>query len=224
MAMFLAKSSGRNRVARFKPGIELVVKDHAELAGDLRTALSRNEFRVVYQPVMTTGGRVHGVEALLRWEHPVRGMVSPVDFIPIAEETGDIADIGLWVLEQACDQVRHWQRTVPGLQDLELAVNLSPVQLRDPDLIMRVSRILHSTQLRPSRLTLEVTEGSLLADLGLANRQLAPPAHSVSRSPSTISAPVTRRCRTCRGCPPTRSRSTGPSSSSSPSPTAVPPW
>jgi diguanylate cyclase (GGDEF)-like protein len=173
LAMYLAKSAGRNRVARYTPGVDLVVKEHAGLAADIRLALSRNELRLQYQPILTDGGqRICGVEALLRWTHPVRGPISPDVFIPIAEQTGDIAPIGLWVLTEACRQVGEWQKTYAGAADLELAVNLSPVQMRDPNLILDIATIVNSSQVKPSNLTLEVTEGAILADLELANRQL----------------------------------------------------
>jgi diguanylate cyclase (GGDEF)-like protein len=173
LAMYLAKSDGQNRVVRYTPGVDVAVKDHAELASDIRHALSRNEFHLNYQPILDEGGRrLCGVEALLRWDHPERGPISPVVFIPLAEETGDIASIGLWVLTEACRQVGEWQLTYPAAEDLELAVNLSPVQMRDPNLILEIARIVNSSSLSPSNLTLEVTEGAILADLNLAHRQL----------------------------------------------------
>jgi EAL domain-containing protein (putative c-di-GMP-specific phosphodiesterase class I) len=117
-------------------------------------------------------GRLTGVEALLRWHHPVRGLISPAEFIPVAEQTGAIRDIGAWVLRTAGAQVVAWQTVLPGCGELELAVNLSPVQLSDSDLGSIVEGTLLSTGLAANRLTLEVTESVLLADLDLARRQL----------------------------------------------------
>jgi EAL domain-containing protein (putative c-di-GMP-specific phosphodiesterase class I) len=173
LAMYLAKSSGRNQVAIFTAGIDTVVRDRAQLSEDLRLALGRGEFEVHYQPVIVGEElTMSGVEALLRWHHPTRGLVSPSEFVPLAEETGEIRAIGNWVLMTAARQIAEWQRTLPGCAELNLAVNLSPVQLRDPDLLSHLWNALHSSGLSPTRLTLEVTEGMLLADLDLARRQL----------------------------------------------------
>jgi diguanylate cyclase (GGDEF)-like protein len=173
LAMYLAKSSGKNQVVTYTAGVDKIVRDRAALAADIRHALSGGQFEVHYQPLVRgVDGHLTGLEALLRWNHPTRGLVGPTEFIPIAEETGEIRAIGEWVLGTACEQVMRWQSSVPGCADLDLAVNLSPVQLRDPDFIRVLTTSLHRAGLQPNRLTLEVTEGMLLQDLGLARRQL----------------------------------------------------
>ncbi|MCW2541714.1 MAG: diguanylate cyclase/phosphodiesterase [Frankiales bacterium] len=173
LAMYLAKSSGKNQVVTYTAGVDKIVRERAALAADIRHALESGQFEVHYQPLVDGNtGRVRGVEALLRWNHPTRGLVSPVDFIPIAEETGEINVIGAWVLQTAASQVVRWQRQLPGCRELELSVNLSPVQLRDPDLLKTITSALVASGLKASELTLEVTEGMLLQDLELSRRQL----------------------------------------------------
>jgi diguanylate cyclase (GGDEF)-like protein len=173
LAMNLAKSSGKNRVVTYTEGIDTVVRERAELARDLRQALALDQLRIHYQPVVRApAGTLCGVEALLRWEHPEKGLVLPAQFIPLAEESGTIKEIGAWVLRTAAAQVATWQRELPGCEQLELAVNLSPAQLRDPVLLDTVSVALHDSGLAPGCLMLEVTESMLLADLDLARRQL----------------------------------------------------
>jgi diguanylate cyclase (GGDEF)-like protein len=173
LAMYLAKSSGKNRVITYTAGVDKSVRERAELLGDLHQALAADEFEIHYQPVFTEGGgRMCGVEALLRWHHPERGLVPPSEFIPLAEESGEIKAIGAWVLRTAAAQVAAWQRDIPGCERLELAVNLSPAQLRDPQLLPTVAAALHQSGLAPGCLILEVTESMLLLDLELAHRQL----------------------------------------------------
>ncbi|SDJ41810.1 diguanylate cyclase (GGDEF) domain-containing protein [Frankineae bacterium MT45] len=178
LAMYLAKSSGKNQVFTYTAGLDTVVRDRASLAADIRTALSAGQFEVYYQPVMRRSDAPHaglyldGVEALLRWHHPERGMVPPTDFVPLAEETGEIEAIGAWVLRTAVDQVMQWRRELPGCEELTVAVNLSPVQMGNPALLSLVSAALSDSGLPASSLTLEVTEGVLLQDLDAARRQL----------------------------------------------------
>ncbi len=149
LAMYLAKSSGRNRFVTYTAGVDQTVRQRAELATDIRHAVEAGEFELHYQPVVLgLYGTLVGVEALLRWHHPVRGLVSPARFIPLAEETGEIRTIGTWVLRTAAAQVATWQRTLVGCEDLRLAVNLSPVQMRGDDLVDTVTSILHAAGLR----------------------------------------------------------------------------
>ncbi len=153
--------------------MDKIVRERAELASDIRHALPGGQLTVHYQPLVRgLDGQLTGVEALLRWNHPIRGLISPAEFIPIAEETGEIKAIGAWVPAVACEQVVRWQQTMPRCADLDLAVNLSPVQLRDSDFLEVITTSLNRSGLRASSLTLEVTEGMLLQDLGLARRQL----------------------------------------------------
>ncbi len=173
LAMYLAKSYGKNQVVTYTAEVDRIVRERAELASDTRHALPGGQFAVHYQPLVRgADGHLIGVEALLRWNHPTRGLISPTEFIPIAEETGEIKAIGAWVLATACEQVVRWQQTMAGCADLELAVNLSPVQLRDPDFLEVLTTSINRSGLPARSLTLEVTEGMLLQDLGLARRQL----------------------------------------------------
>jgi len=173
LAMYLAKSSGKNQVITYTAGVDKIVRERAELASDIRHALPGGQLTVHYQPLVRgLDGQLTGVEALLRWNHPIRGLISPAEFIPIAEETGEIKAIGAWVPAVACEQVVRWQQTMPRCADLDLAVNLSPVQLRDSDFLEVITTSLNRSGLPASSLTLEVTEGMLLQDLGLARRQL----------------------------------------------------
>ncbi|QYO62923.1 EAL domain-containing protein [Leptolyngbya sp. 7M] len=138
---------------------------------DLRRALDRQECHLVYQPrVELLSGRIVGAEALVRWQHPTRGLVSPAQFIPIAEVTGLIEPLGKWVLQSACRQLKAWQQA--GLDDLTIAVNLSGYQLKQPHLYQQIQRILHTTGLDPQSLELELTESTLIEDIEMASQQL----------------------------------------------------
>jgi EAL domain-containing protein (putative c-di-GMP-specific phosphodiesterase class I) len=133
-----------------------------ELEGSLRQALQRTEFHLMFQPQLDVAtGRIVAAEALIRWDHPTRGTVSPLEFIPVAEENGLIVPIGQWVLRSACVEAARWQRQ--GL-DLRVAVNLSPLQFKDPELLASVRRALEQTGLPPQRLELEITEGALMTE------------------------------------------------------------
>jgi EAL domain-containing protein (putative c-di-GMP-specific phosphodiesterase class I) len=140
--------------------------DDLALNVDLDHALDRGEFEVYYQPTFNLAtATMDGAEALLRWHHPVRGPVSPRTFIPLAERSGQIVPIGLWVLRQACAQAVTWDAELPADSPLAIAVNLSMRQLADPDLVPDVCRILRDTSLDPRRLTLEITESVLMDDV-----------------------------------------------------------
>jgi diguanylate cyclase len=173
LAMYLAKSHGKNQLVTYTPGIDKDVRDQAALAQDLRSALELEQFEIYYQPVFRRSEhRMCGVEALIRWHHPERGMVPPDKFIRLAEQSGDINAIDTWVMRTAAVQVATWHRELPGCEELELAVNLSPAQLRDPDLLPTIASALHESGLSAGYLVVEVTETMLLADLDLARRQL----------------------------------------------------
>ena len=161
-AMYHAKDLGRDGAHLYSASLTVLAVKRLELDADLRAALERNEFHLVYQPqIDPLSGRAHGVEALIRWSHPVRGLVSPLDFIPLAEETGLIEQIGRWVLHTACTDAAAWNRAG---HDVRVAVNLSPLQIRNPGLLPCVLDILERTGLRADRLELEVTESSFLED------------------------------------------------------------
>ncbi|MDN5000804.1 EAL domain-containing protein [Bradyrhizobium sp. GCM10027634] len=159
LAMYAAKSEGRGTFRIFVPEYDAKARQRRQLELDLRQALVRGEFEVHYQPLVDLSANVvTGCEALLRWRHPERGMVSPADFIPIAEDTGLIGEIGEWVLRQACLEAASW----PG--DIHIAVNVSPVQFRSRTLALKVAAALAESGLAPGRLELEITETVLIRD------------------------------------------------------------
>ena len=165
-AMYSAKRTGGARAERFEPGLHAAALERLALATDLRRAIEREEFEVHYQPIidLKTGG-LCGVEALVRWRHPERGLLPPLMFISLAEETGLIGALGLWVLRASCRQVRAWQSLQRrGDPPLNLSVNVSARQVQDPRLVEQVSQVLAETGLDPASLTLEITEGLLLQD------------------------------------------------------------
>jgi EAL domain-containing protein (putative c-di-GMP-specific phosphodiesterase class I) len=135
-----------------------------ELEADMRLALTENQFTLYYQPQVYLDGQIIGAEALIRWQHPHRGFVSPVDFIPLAEETHLILPIGQWVLETACAQLKQWEAD-KHTQHLELAVNVSARQFHEPDFVERVCQILHSSKINPTKLKLELTETMVLDNI-----------------------------------------------------------
>jgi EAL domain-containing protein (putative c-di-GMP-specific phosphodiesterase class I) len=136
-----------------------------ELESDLRTALEQGQFRLVYLPVVSLGsGEIEGMEALIRWVHPERGLVPPSEFVPVAEETGVIMPLGLWVLEEACNQMAKWKERFPQYADLTISVNLSAKQLQQADLVDQVAKVLEESGVEPDRLKLEVTETVLMDD------------------------------------------------------------
>ena len=165
LAMYRAKANGKARYAVFDPSMNTDALERLELEGDLRHALELRQLRVVYQPIVTlASGRVSELEALLRWDHPARGVVLPADFIPLAEATGLIVEIGQWVLEEACRRARAWQLAHPADAQLTISVNLSARQFLNPDLIDDIARTLRDTDLAPSCLKLEITESVLMHD------------------------------------------------------------
>lgn len=162
LAMYQAKNAGRNTVCFFDPEMQAVVTANAALATDLRRAWREGQFLIDYQPQVGADGCMTGVEALLRWRHPQREMVSPAHFIPTAEETSLIVPIGRWVLEQACAQLVEWAKH-PERSHLSISVNVSVVQFRDPDFVDQVMTAIANSGIAPHKLRLELTE-SLLAD------------------------------------------------------------
>ena len=164
LAMYRAKRSGRAGYAIFEEEMNTEAQGRLDLEQGLRGALERKEFRVFYQPkVSLKSGEIAGFEALVRWEHPQRGIVSPEEFVLVAEEAGLIVPIGEWVLGEACEQAKGWRELYPSLQ-ATVCVNLSARQFRDPDLPRKVVRILRKTGLEPERLNLEITESAAMGD------------------------------------------------------------
>jgi diguanylate cyclase (GGDEF)-like protein len=162
-ALYRAKAQGRGRWVEFDSTMHERAVELLQLETDLRRALERHELLLHYQPVVQLEtGRISGAEALVRWQHPERGLVPPVEFIPLAEETGLIVPIGAWVLREACEQMHRWQQQL-NAPDLEIGVNLSSKQFQSPGLVGEVADVLRVTGLSPRSLRLEVTE-SLLMD------------------------------------------------------------
>jgi diguanylate cyclase (GGDEF)-like protein/PAS domain S-box-containing protein len=164
-AMYKAKAQGKACYRTFDPEMQENVSYRLRLESQLRRALDRREFVLNYQPLVSLpGGEVIGFEALIRWQHPKLGLVSPAEFIPIAEETGLIVPIGQWVLETACDQLVAWKREFPHKQDLQMAVNVSRRQMRHTNLLKDVTAILGTTGIQSGDLKLEITEGTIMDD------------------------------------------------------------
>jgi diguanylate cyclase (GGDEF)-like protein len=160
-AMYFAKQAGRNSFQFFSPGMSVFSRQRLDLESELRRALPMKQFEVHYQPkVDVATGRMNSVEALLRWRHPTRGLVGPLEFIPIAEETGLMLSIGEWVLREACRQARQWQRE--GLPFLRIAVNISPIHFRQSKFLEIVRSALLDNDLEPQYLEIELTETTVM--------------------------------------------------------------
>jgi diguanylate cyclase (GGDEF)-like protein/PAS domain S-box-containing protein len=159
-ALSRAKTAGRGKTRFFEVEMDNRQRERRAIQHELDSAIARNEFRLFYQPQAKIDGEVTGFEALVRWHHPERGMVSPATFIPVAEESGLIMQIGEWVLREACREAASWPHP------LQIAVNLSPIQFRHGDLAGLVHSVLLETGLAPTRLELEITEGVLVEDFG----------------------------------------------------------
>jgi len=164
LAMYQAKTAGRNTLRFFDPDMQAVVTARAGLETDLRAALAQEEFLLHFQPQMHQSGRCVGVEALVRWAHPQRGMVPPAQFIPLAEETGLILPLGRWVLHTACKLLSGWQDE-PALAHLTMAVNVSSRQFRHASFVDDVARVLAITGAPAHLLKLELTESLLVEDM-----------------------------------------------------------
>lgn len=162
-AMYQAKQLGKNTYQFFAGEMNAAAVARLKMESDLRHALERGELCLHYQPkIDVLSDRIAGVEALMRWQHPERGMVSPGQFIPVAEEAGLIVEMGEWVLEEACRQMKAWRDA--GLPDIEMAINLASPSFRQPDLVARVAAALRQNGVEPSRLCLEATESILMRD------------------------------------------------------------
>lgn len=173
-AMYRAKEQGAGPWVIFEPKMHAAVMHRLDLDADLARAVERNEFELHYQPVVRLEGEViDGAEALVRWRHPIRGLISPAEFIGAAEETGQIVPLGHWVLQAAIRQVAAWQAASPGRGPFSLSVNVSGRQLLDPDLAGQLTRILDETGFNPAQLVLEITESVLMQDMAGAIARLS---------------------------------------------------
>lgn len=164
LAMYQAKTSGRNKVCFFDPAMQAEMEYRAALEKDLRASLRLQQLVLYYQMQVDDSGRIVGAEALIRWQHPQRGMVSPAQFIPLAEEIGMIIPIGDWVIEQACAQLKAWEMD-PVLRKIKLSVNVSPRQLSQPYFVEQVKDTIEASGIRASQLKLELTESFILHDV-----------------------------------------------------------
>jgi EAL domain-containing protein (putative c-di-GMP-specific phosphodiesterase class I) len=166
VAMYTAKAEGRRRFAVFDPGLHSAIIARHELSAQLTLGIARSELTVLYQPIVELGGeRTVGLEALVRWRHPTRGLVEPDEFIALAEESGAIVPLGNFVLRQAAEQVQDWNRR--GRSDVDtvfLTVNVSAVQLQQATFLAEVEEVLAATRLLPERLVLEITESAMFRD------------------------------------------------------------
>lgn len=164
VAMYQAKSAGRNAIRFFDPQMQATLDARAALEADMRHALNKQQFCLHYQVQVDNLQRSLGAEVLLRWDHPRYGLISPMQFIPLAEESGLIVPIGLWLLQTACAQLREWQNNALT-RDLTLAVNVSARQFRQTDFVLQVQQVLQESGARPSMLKLELTESTVLEDV-----------------------------------------------------------
>jgi diguanylate cyclase (GGDEF)-like protein len=173
LAMYRAKADGKGRYALYEPGMHTAIVERLDLEVDLKRALERDELVLVYQPIFSLrSGAVAGIEALVRWRHPTRGLVLPERFVPLAEESGLIRELGRWVLRTACHRGALWRARYPGHPGLQIGVNVSGVQLHEPGLVDAVDEALSASQLDGDGLRLEITETALMEDFEMALEQL----------------------------------------------------
>jgi len=172
IALRHAKRRGKNRWQIYDPGLPDVNAERLELEYELRQAIRSGQLELYYQPRLELASeKVICLEALVRWNHPARGLIMPREFIPIAEESGLILELGEWVLRRACEQKRLWSES--GILPVKISVNISPIQFRDPDFVGRVLRILRETGTHPSSLELEITESTVMEDVDRALEMMA---------------------------------------------------
>jgi EAL domain-containing protein (putative c-di-GMP-specific phosphodiesterase class I) len=171
--MYIAKRDGKGGYRMFEPAMHEVVLARLEMRADLQRAIVNNEFELHYQPVVRLeDGMVHGLEALVRWQHPERGLLPPDSFIPFAEETGLIIPIGRWVLREGCRRAKQVQESFPLDPPLSMSINLSVKQLQHSDIVADVRDAMEDVDLDPRGLTLEITETVVMADADLAVERL----------------------------------------------------
>jgi diguanylate cyclase (GGDEF)-like protein/PAS domain S-box-containing protein len=172
-AMYIAKGRGKARFEVFEPEMHEAATRRLELKADMQRALDHNEFELEYQPIIElSSGDICGCEALIRWNHPTRGVIAPLDFVPLAEETGLIVPIGEWVLRTACQFAAQLQLDFPDDPARQVAVNLSTRQLQHPEILEQVRGVLAETGLDPHSLILELTENAMMSDIEVAISRL----------------------------------------------------
>ncbi len=172
-ALYQAKAGGKGQVRAFDDSIRQRVMTHQRLSGDIRGAVKLNQMRVLYQPLVSLeSGFLEGFEALSRWQHPELGVVSPAIFIPVAEETGAIHEIGLWVLRESCQQLRIWRERFPARSELSISVNVSTKQLADPGFARALAGVLAEVGLPGKYLNIEITESVFIDNVDAVCRQL----------------------------------------------------
>jgi EAL domain-containing protein (putative c-di-GMP-specific phosphodiesterase class I) len=159
--MYSAKEGGKSRFAFYSPDLNAKAVEHWELEQGIRTGIEKGEFSLHYQPLVDTWGRIKGVEALMRWQHPSKGAISPGRFIPVAEETGLIVPLGNWVLETAFRDLHSWNDA--GYPDLYVSINLSPKQFEQNDLVDTIGRALERTGAKAANVKLEITETCIMS-------------------------------------------------------------
>jgi diguanylate cyclase (GGDEF)-like protein len=172
-AMYRAKAQGKACYEVFDKGMHTHAVYVLQMENDLRRAIDREELRVYYQPIVSLeNGQLAGFEALIRWQHPERGFINPADFIPLAEDTGLIVPLGLWILKRACQQLCQWQWKTPANRSLFMSVNLSGKQVAQPDLVENIRDILDETHVEAKHLKLEITESAVMENAEMAARLL----------------------------------------------------
>ncbi|MDM8564989.1 EAL domain-containing protein [Candidatus Halobeggiatoa sp. HSG11] len=162
-AMYEAKKQGGDKSVIFQPWMRTTIVNMLKMEGDLRKALERDELMVYYQPIISLEThKLIGFEALVRWQHPQQGLITPDSFIPLAEETGLIKELGLWVFETACIQLSSWQQQFTAHSNLGMNINVSPVQLKQPDLIYQIQDIIDKYNIKPDTCRIEITENAMM--------------------------------------------------------------
>jgi len=168
IAMYKAKDNGKSQYCFFDAQMHIQSLKRLTLEGDLRHALAGNQLVLHYQPIVNMAtGKLSSFEALIRWNHPVRGTISPLEFIPIAEETGLIVPIGWWVLYEAASQLKHWQNQYPAMRHLRMNVNVSKRQVITPNFVQQAGSIFKRTHLNPKSVTLEITESTIMGNMAI---------------------------------------------------------
>jgi len=172
-AMYRAKAQGKACYEVFDKGMHTHAVYVLQMENDLRRAINREELRVHYQPIVSLdNGQLAGFEALIRWQHPERGFINPADFIPLAEDTGLIVPLGMWILKRACQQLCKWQWQSPANRSLFMSVNLSGKQVAQPSLVSDIREVLEETHLEARHLKLEITESAVMENAEMAARIL----------------------------------------------------